>query len=110
VPNDDNRKRCSLGTYGGDETLQVVQQVFEATHVAASAAGSTVALMVVGVDFEAGVSQIRCRVFVPPTVFSIAVNENDDSFRASRNPGSPKQQRSRRSRKMGFRAADVGVV
>jgi hypothetical protein len=110
VPNDDNRKRRSLGTYGSDETLQVVQQVLEATHVAASAAGSTVALLVVGVDFEAGASQIRRRVFVPPTVFSVAVNENDDSLRASRNPRSPKQKRSRRSREMGFRAADLGVV
>jgi hypothetical protein len=58
MADDNDRKRRSLGTHRCDETLQVVQQVFEATHVAAGAAGSAMAQLVVGVDFEAGVDQI----------------------------------------------------
>jgi hypothetical protein len=58
MADDNDRKRRSLGTHRCDETLQVVQQVFEATHVAAGTAGSAVTLLVVGVDLKAGVDQI----------------------------------------------------
>jgi hypothetical protein len=57
VADDNDRKGRSLGTHCGDETLQVIQQVFEATHVAAGAAGSPVTLLVVGVDLKAGAGQ-----------------------------------------------------
>jgi hypothetical protein len=80
VTNDSDRKRRSFGTHRCDETLQVVQQVFEATHVAAGAAGAAVTPLVVGVDLKAGAGKIGRRVFVAPAVFPVAVNENDDSL------------------------------
>jgi hypothetical protein len=58
VADDGDRKWRSLGTHRRDETLQVVQQVFEAAHVAAGAARSAVALLVVGVNLKAGAGQI----------------------------------------------------
>jgi hypothetical protein len=58
VADDDDRKRWSLGAYRRDETLQVVEQMFEATHVAAGAAGSAVAPLVVGVDLESCAGQV----------------------------------------------------
>jgi hypothetical protein len=58
VADDGDRKWRPLGTYRRDETLQVVQQVFEAAHVAAGAARPAVTLLVVGVDLKAGAGQI----------------------------------------------------
>jgi hypothetical protein len=58
VADDDDRKRRSLGAHRRDETFQIVQQVFEAAHVAAGAAGSAVAPLVVGVDLESRASQV----------------------------------------------------
>jgi hypothetical protein len=58
VTDDNDRKRRSFGTHRCDETLQVIHQMFEATHVAAGAAGSAVTLLVVGVDLKAGAGQI----------------------------------------------------
>jgi hypothetical protein len=58
VADDSDRKWWSFGTHRCDETLQVVQQVFEAAHVAAGAAGSAVTLLVVGVNLKAGAGQI----------------------------------------------------
>jgi hypothetical protein len=58
VADDDDRKRRSFGAYRRDETLQVIQQMFEATHVAAGAAGSAVTPLVVGVDLESCAGQV----------------------------------------------------
>jgi hypothetical protein len=58
VADDGDRKRRSFGTHRCDEILQVVQQVFEATHVAAGAAGTAVTPLVVGVNFKTGAGQI----------------------------------------------------
>jgi hypothetical protein len=58
VSDDDDRKRRSFGTHRRDDILQVVEQVFEATHVAAGAAGSAVTPLVVGVDLKARADQI----------------------------------------------------
>jgi hypothetical protein len=58
VADDDDRERRSLGAHRRDETLQVVQQVFEATRVAADATGSAVAPLVVGVDFESRAGEV----------------------------------------------------
>jgi hypothetical protein len=58
VTDDSDRKRRSFGTHRCDESLQVVQQMFETTHVAAGAAGSAVTLLVIGVDLKAGAGKI----------------------------------------------------
>jgi hypothetical protein len=58
VADDDDWKRRSLVANRCDEPLQVVEQVFEAAHVAAGAARPAVTSLVVGVDLKAGAGQI----------------------------------------------------
>jgi hypothetical protein len=58
VADDGDRKWRSLGTHRRDEALQVVQQMLEAAHVTAGSTRPAVALLVVGVNLEAGAGEI----------------------------------------------------
>ena len=79
-----------FGPHHCDEALQIVYQVFEASHVAAGSAGLPVALLVIRVNRKAGARQAGSHVLVAPAVFPVAVNQNDAAFGGLGEPGSPK--------------------
>ena len=106
VPHDEEWETLSFGSHGCNEALQIVYQVFEASHVTADSAGFPVALLVVRVNRRAGARQLGSHVFVAPAVFRVTVNQDDDAFRGLRQPGSPKQQVAGRSSDVRFRASD----
>ena len=64
------------------------------------------ALLVIRVNRTARTRQPRSHVLVAPTVFRVAMYQNDDAFRGFREPGSPKQQVASRSRDVRFRPTD----
>ena len=80
--------------------------MFEALHVAAGAAGLSVALLVIRVNRTAGTRQVGSHVLVARAVFPVAVNQHDDAFWGVREPGSPKQQVAGRSSDVRFRPTD----
>ncbi len=95
-----------FSSYLRNEALQIVDQVFEASHVTANSAGLPVTLLVIRVNCKTSTRQPGSHVLVAPAVFCVTVNQNDDAFRSLGQPGSPKQQVARRSSDVRFRPTD----
>jgi hypothetical protein len=99
-----------LGADQADNQLQVVQELPEATYVAANAARAAVPPVIVGVDGPAARGEPATEVLITTAVLREAVNQQENALGLGGEPRATKEQGPTGTGKVGFHSADYAVL